>query len=1030
MSLQFYRKWHTLILPVFYSLCVFLFLFSLTFYITQNEHKNNLEQEHQNLIRGASNVKAKFLGIIYNDIIAAQSLALIQHEIELNDRFDNIAREILNKSKYVEAIQITENGIIKKVFPLQGYENTIGINTWKDSVRKQEEVLAFKSLNIYFAGPRKLRQGGVGILGKVPSISKKGSKVLVVVLTKLPTIVEALDLKDGLESRFAYIIRKNIKGDISKFILSKREPGLNEKKVSVIIPYGNWVLDVYYNEKYKHTPYPIITLIFGILLSLMGSYITFKNTRQPYILQEIISIKTHEVNERVKELSTIYKLNKMLQDSDLTTDDLFKKLVNIIPFGWQYPEICQAKIVFNGKEYLTTNFKSSLFSQTTNFKTVDGKVGTIEVVYTEKKPMIAEGPFLKEERDLINSIAETLEIYFNKLAHELNLSESEARFRGAFEHSAIGMAIVDLNGNWLSVNKGLCDMLGYNNEEFSKLTFTQVTHPDDIKSGEDFLFSAIENKSNFFHAKKRYIHKNGSVVWVNVHAAIVRNSDGEAQYFISQIENITAKIESEIELKKKESELRTLFDSVDGPLCMIDTNKRHLIFNKSYARDHTLLAGRPPVIGGEIYDFLPIELKVKRHEILDKVLKQGVSDFVEVTYVHEGKKVYYNTSYNPVVVDSKVIGVAVYSINLTKSKEAENAIREAEMKFRSLVEKSPVGVYILKNGKFIYVNPRLVLESGYTEEELYKKTLEEFIHPDDLSGVYNNIELRLKGETDQVRYEVRAFHKAGHLIWLEIFGTTTIYEGETAIIGTMVNVTDKKQLFDEREKVVNDLLQRNRDLEQFSYIVSHNIRGPLASIIGLTDVLEIGLTDEEKKFAISGISQQSKKLDEVIKDLNTILNVKKEVTQSLVVVNLEELVKSILIDIDFLVNKNQVEIIYNFSEVNSINTNKPFIYSIFYNLMSNSIKYRSVQERPQINIWTKKENDMICIYFKDNGLGIDLKKYQDQIFGLYKRFHPNTEGKGMGLFMVKTQVNALNGIITLESEPGKGSLFKIMLPIR
>jgi signal transduction histidine kinase len=129
-----------------------------------------------------------------------------------------------------------------------------------------------------------------------------------------------------------------------------------------------------------------------------------------------------------------------------------------------------------------------------------------------------------------------------------------------------------------------------------------------------------------------------------------------------------------------------------------------------------------------------------------------------------------------------------------------------------------------------------------------------------------------------------------------------------------------------------------------------------------------------------------------------------------------------------LIDGEEVSLNTDFSEANELITIKSYIYSIFYNLISNSIKYRQLGIKPIISIQSKRSNDKIILVFKDNGIGIDLNKLGGQVFGLYKRFHQHVEGKGMGLYMVKTQVEMIGGTIEIISEVNKGTEFIITLP--
>jgi signal transduction histidine kinase len=177
------------------------------------------------------------------------------------------------------------------------------------------------------------------------------------------------------------------------------------------------------------------------------------------------------------------------------------------------------------------------------------------------------------------------------------------------------------------------------------------------------------------------------------------------------------------------------------------------------------------------------------------------------------------------------------------------------------------------------------------------------------------------------------------------------------------------------------------------------------------------------------LSASAMKLNGVILDLNQIVQVKRNVSEMRETVSFAHMVKNILISIADQVEKEQVVINTDFSEIDKIESFKSYLYSIFYNLISNSIKYRQPHLSPVIKIKSYKLDGVIEIHFQDNGMGIDLSTKGDLIFGLYKRFHNHTEGKGMGLFMVKTQVETLGGKISIKSIVNKGSTFIIQLPV-
>jgi signal transduction histidine kinase len=243
--------------------------------------------------------------------------------------------------------------------------------------------------------------------------------------------------------------------------------------------------------------------------------------------------------------------------------------------------------------------------------------------------------------------------------------------------------------------------------------------------------------------------------------------------------------------------------------------------------------------------------------------------------------------------------------------------------------------------------------------------------------------------------------------------------------GTNWDITKQIEEQQQKEKMISDIVQRNSDLEQFSYIVSHNLRAPVANILGLGDLMgQEDYTPEVKNDFLEALLDNVKRLDIVISDPNSILQVKGKMDAKKQTVILNDLVDSIKSSIQNLIEKENVQITTHF-EVPVIHTVQSYLQSIYYNLIANSIKYHQPEIPAQIGIRSELEDGSVFITFEDNGLGIDLDKKREQVFGLYNRFHHHVEGKGMGLFLVKTQVELLGGKIAIESEVNRGTKFTI-----
>jgi len=228
----------------------------------------------------------------------------------------------------------------------------------------------------------------------------------------------------------------------------------------------------------------------------------------------------------------------------------------------------------------------------------------------------------------------------------------------------------------------------------------------------------------------------------------------------------------------------------------------------------------------------------------------------------------------------------------------------------------------------------------------------------------------------------------------------------------------------ELQKTNQQLIEHNNQLEQFAFIAAHNLRAPLTRVLGLANLIQIGKTEEDKTTALEKLISSTHDLDQVVKDLNAILNIKRH-TGNLTEVDLNESLTRTKRILEKEIEDTGTKIINNFSEADKVYAIAPYVESILYNLISNSIKYRDPERTPYIAIKTTYEQEFVCLAIMDNGLGIDLKKYQQNIFSLYKRFHLHVEGKGLGLYLVKTQIEALGGRVEVWSEPNEGTTFHV-----
>jgi signal transduction histidine kinase len=231
----------------------------------------------------------------------------------------------------------------------------------------------------------------------------------------------------------------------------------------------------------------------------------------------------------------------------------------------------------------------------------------------------------------------------------------------------------------------------------------------------------------------------------------------------------------------------------------------------------------------------------------------------------------------------------------------------------------------------------------------------------------------------------------------------------------------------EIQQRTKELVEYNQQLEQFAFIASHNLRAPIARILGLGNLLAMTSDTEDKQIIQKELVQSARQLDRVVKDLNMILDVGKSSEKMVMQLDVKNEIELILLNHKNDIAEAHAKITLDVDQVPTLNTSKPYFDSIFTNLVSNAIKYRRPGIQHQIHIEAIWKDGFALFTVRDNGLGIDLQASGKKLFTLYSRFHDRVDGKGIGLFMVKTQLQAQGGKVEVESEVGKGTVFKVYI---
>jgi PAS domain S-box-containing protein len=364
--------------------------------------------------------------------------------------------------------------------------------------------------------------------------------------------------------------------------------------------------------------------------------------------------------------------------------------------------------------------------------------------------------------------------------------------------------------------------------------------------------------------------------------------------------------------------------------------------------------------------------------------------------------------------------------------QLEKKLFEQERKLSLITENSNDGFIVIENRMVTYISPSYSRLLGFTQEEIYKMTIDDIFvkfHNDDLHKSKEIIYSNLLKRNKYFSYEFRFKAKNGKYYWRED-SVSVVYDSNGNYSKYIIVSRDISAIkrADEKVKRLYSLSKRlNEKLLDFTHIISHNIRSNTSNMSMIIDLIDDSKDEKEKADYFELLKISNNKLSETIFHLNETIKIRLENENEKVKINVKSFIENALISMNGVILKDKIKIEMNIPDDIEINTIPSYFDSIILNLLTNAIKYKSPNRSPEITINVKKTNTKIELIFSDNGIGIDLVKNKNKIFGMYKTFHNNADATGLGLFMTKNHVEVLGGTIAIDSKVDVGTTFKIIL---
>ncbi len=576
------------------------------------------------------------------------------------------------------------------------------------------------------------------------------------------------------------------------------------------------------------------------------------------------------------------------------------------------------------------------------------------------------------------------------------------------------------------VSSGAEEITGYKTDEFfgeGKIYFEKVVHPDDFRESRAAVKKAIDKKEQF-DVHYRIYAKSGELKHLHERGQALFNDDGE----LLSIEGVVTDISDAL---KAQQALKQNKESLDAAqrVSHLGSWEFHLATGEvTWSDEYYRICGEEPGAFKPTFEigasYIHPEDIEKTQKAIQNTIETGQPYKLDKRILRKDGDIRYVESQGELVKneDGKANKVIGSMQDITARKLTEIQLHESRQRNQAMVNALPDLLFITTtDGKFLDAQFSDPSQLFLPKDEFIGKNIDDFFD-EEVSKLYieksrhaestkqpQTLEYSLVLNDERKYYEARIVKYAAGKVLSVVRDITKSKINEKNLI-----------------KTTEELTSSNAELKQFAYITSHDLRAPVVNLDTLLQLYKSeDFTDNEKDEVLIKITSSVDQLKSTLNDLIQLVAVKDESKTELVEVKFDEIVNSITKSLETQITKAGATIKSDFSEVKSVLCKKTTVYSIVQNLVSNALKYKSDEPLEIVIKSSTTESGYTCLSVIDNGIGIDLNRHGNKLFGMYQRFHENKEGKGLGLYIIKSQIEALGGYIEVESEVGKGTTFNV-----
>ncbi|MGW8122176.1 PAS domain S-box protein [Roseivirga echinicomitans] len=537
----------------------------------------------------------------------------------------------------------------------------------------------------------------------------------------------------------------------------------------------------------------------------------------------------------------------------------------------------------------------------------------------------------------------------------------------------------------------------------------------------------------------------GEHKWVRT-VGIPEVQDGQVVSIYGVFQDIDEKTKANKLLALQEEQFRQTFEFAVNGMALVDLNRKSLQVNKSLSR----------ILGYSKNELLNLTFAELTHpddfendiKHLDQLLAGEINYYqIEKRYFHKnGSIIWILLSVSMVRNDLGLPSHFVSQLNdITEKKQAQLQLQESISRLQGIQDAS-TQVSIIEtdlHGIIKSFNRGAENLLGYSASEMIDKQTPEIIHlPSEIKARQIEVEKADNKDKKSInvlfyqanlgQYDTREWtyvRKDGSTFPVQLT-VTAIKDREneiTGFLGVATDVSSLKRVEEEVKSLLDVTQEQNDRLLNFAHIVSHNLRSHSSNLTMLTELMKLEAYEATQNPYFPLLTEASDNLKETIQHLNEVVAMSSKTNDNLLPLNLLEYIEKAQVNLHTSILENDTQIENNVPSSIFVKAIPAYLESIFLNLISNAIKYRSPDRPNQIRIDAEITAKFVVIKFTDNGKGIDLKMHKSKLFGMYKTFHGNEDARGIGLFITKNQIETMNGKIEVESDLNLGTTFKVYL---